>query len=476
MSAALFVFLTQGLFSASALEVRYEGKVYQLEGERVGGADYLPLGDLGFVLKGTTTHDPNTKRFTLSLGGHRFQFLPDNPFVQVDDSLLNLPLPPILQKNELLIPLPIVNRLLSSSLKRSFYWEPSKRVLTIGPKLHNISGIRIDSSPSLTQVTVETAKPLRFKFRKELPALIVDIEKGIFSPELVKDEPKGLVEGVTCQQLDNLARLRLSLTPEVGKVDTLSSEEPPKILLFLTKKEKRKPPKQRIELKKIVIDPGHGGRDPGALGAKRTKEKDVNLDVSKKLKKSLEKLGIEVILTRKDDSYVSLKDRTGIANREECDLFISIHCNASKRRQRGGCETYFLSVAKTDWARAVEARENAAIRFELPDPSFRNYDALSFILWDMAQNEYLNESSNLAECIQVELAKKLPIRDRGVQQAGFYVLAGAYMPAVLVEMAFVSNREEEKLLQKDWFKKRVVEGIYWGVKRFKESYERKLSQ
>ena len=140
----------------------------------------------------------------------------------------------------------------------------------------------------------------------------------------------------------------------------------------------------------------------------------------------------------------------------------------------GGSETYFLSLARTDEARAVEAMENAAVRFEQPDTGLKNFDDVQFILWDMAQNEYLQESEQLAGEIQDAMGKWVPVENRGVNQAGFYVLRGAYMPAVLVETAFISNPAEAKLLSSASGQDRIARAIAEGVSRFKKTYERRM--
>lgn len=235
---------------------------------------------------------------------------------------------------------------------------------------------------------------------------------------------------------------------------------------------KRPLPERRVRL--VVLDPGHGGIDPGAVGRHGLKEKDVTLDIARRLKLLLEeRLKVKVLLTRDQDRFVPLRERTRMANEAGADLFISIHTNAAPRNSRArGMETYFLSEARTDWARAVAARENASIRFELPDTSLARLDEVSLILHDLAQSEFLKESSRLAEAIQEACIPLVKIPDRGVQQAGFFVLHGAFMPAVLVEVAFISNREEERLLKGSSFRQRLAQGIYEGIKRFCREYEK----
>ena len=226
-------------------------------------------------------------------------------------------------------------------------------------------------------------------------------------------------------------------------------------------------------IKRIVIDPGHGGKDPGAVGSYlQLEEKDIVLNIAKKTKELLEKnLDVTVFLTRDKDRFVSLGDRTDFANNHQADLFISIHCNAAYNKKVNGTEVYYLSTAQTDEARAVEAMENDAIRFEDPE-SIKRYSDLDFILYDMRQNEYLIESSELAEICQKYLVQELNTKDKGVKQANFYVLRGAFMPAILVEVAFLSNKSDEKRLKSDNFQKGSAISIYKSIKKFKEKYDK----
>lgn len=231
------------------------------------------------------------------------------------------------------------------------------------------------------------------------------------------------------------------------------------------------------KIKKIVLDPGHGGIDPGAIGPGGLREKVVNLGITLRLKNHLEKLGLNVILTRTEDKYVSLAERIKIARLSNADLFVSIHCNAAVRdRGKRGLETYFLSDAKTDWERAVAARENAALQFEVTDTNPITSNDLSLILSDLAQNEFLQESQDLATAVQEATAANCGSPNRGVMQANFYVLRGNFMPAILVECGYISNKAEEKLLAKKDYQEKIAKGIALGIKRFIAECEKKYAQ
>lgn len=219
----------------------------------------------------------------------------------------------------------------------------------------------------------------------------------------------------------------------------------------------------------IAIDPGHGGEDTGAVGPSGVAEKDVTLGVAKKLSFSLrEKTGCSVVLTREDDTFVPLEQRTAMANRASADIFISIHVNAALSRTVDGVETYFLSFDATDEdARRVAAFENS---FSSSVKTHQEVSGdLKEILLDMASTESHHESSALAESVQTSLLNAVKREDRGVKQAPFTVLVGATMPAILVEVGFISNPRDEMLLSSSRGQTMLSDSITEGVIRFKKN-------
>jgi N-acetylmuramoyl-L-alanine amidase len=217
-----------------------------------------------------------------------------------------------------------------------------------------------------------------------------------------------------------------------------------------------------------VIDPGHGGKDYGAPGyIKGVHEKNVVLKIAKRLADRIRKeIGCNVYLTRKTDRFLTLEERTAIANTCEADLFISLHTNAHRDHRAYGIETYFLNLATDDEAIRVAARENATSR--------KNISDLEVILNDLMQNAKINESSRLAAFIQNAMTSKLKrhyhmIRDKGVKQAPFYVLLGAQMPAVLIESSFISNSRECKRLINPTFQDHLCTAIIQGLREYIKS-------
>lgn len=218
----------------------------------------------------------------------------------------------------------------------------------------------------------------------------------------------------------------------------------------------------------VVIDAGHGGRDPGAIGPSGVREKDVVLQVSKRLATVLADRGYDIRMTRTTDTLIALSDRPHMANEwrgSRPGLFLSIHANKVSDRRVRGYETFFLSDARTEDERRVAEMENAAVAYEEPD-RVTGSDDLGFIRNNLRNDFYIRASYDLAALVQEEFGRFHQGRNRGVKQAGFIVLIGAFMPAVLVELAFISNPQEERLLGSGSFQVETAEGIADAVDRF----------
>ncbi|MCM0755746.1 N-acetylmuramoyl-L-alanine amidase [Desulfovibrio aminophilus] len=217
----------------------------------------------------------------------------------------------------------------------------------------------------------------------------------------------------------------------------------------------------------IMIDPGHGGKDGGAV-ANGLREKDVNLQFAKILGRKLKDQGFNVLYTRTTDIFIPLEKRTAMANARKADIFISIHCNANTDSRVNGLETYTLNLARTEDAVRVAARENAVDAKRISD--------LQFILTDLMLNSKMKESTDLAKGVQREVVKSVrsnwELRDHGVREAPFYVLMGAKMPAVLVELGYVTNKAEASRLKSDYYLKYLADGIVEGVLAYKHQIER----
>ena len=225
-------------------------------------------------------------------------------------------------------------------------------------------------------------------------------------------------------------------------------------------------------VRRIVLDPGHGGKDPGAIAKCGLREKDIVLDIAQRIKRHLERESIEVRLTRYDNTFISLWKRADIANKYSADFFISIHANAARSRHARGFEVFYLSEAVDDNARAVAAAENASLKYE--DSSFGNMrpsSSLEATLWDIEYSENRRESIELAKSITESACGKLNLKNRGQKGASFYVLKGAKMPSVLVEVGFISNAQEAMLLRDPSYRENIAKSIACGIINYKDEYE-----
>ena len=218
------------------------------------------------------------------------------------------------------------------------------------------------------------------------------------------------------------------------------------------------------KIRRIVIDPGHGGHDPGASSPTGTREKDIVLQIGLKLSQKIrEELGIDVVMTRSTDVFIELQERTAIANKVGADLFVSIHANASLNRGASGIETYYLNLAKTEKAAQLAAKENGT--------TLEKVSVLQAVLFDLMANYKLNDSAHLADEVQKALYKKAltgypTVKNLGVKQGPFYVLVGATMPSILVETAFVSNERDEAKLKDPQYQDLTAEGILTGIRGY----------
>lgn len=230
----------------------------------------------------------------------------------------------------------------------------------------------------------------------------------------------------------------------------------------------------------VVLDAGHGGKDPGAIG-KKIKEKDINLEIVLKLGDLIKKNhpDVKVVYTRSNDIFVELSERAKIANRNKADLFISVHTNAAQSKTAKGTETYALGLAKTEENLEVAKRENSVILLEDDySTKYEGFDptsAESYIMFDFMQSMYLEQSINLASSVQEQFRTKAKRSDRGVRQGAFWVLRATSMPSILIEVGYISNAEEENYLALSSSRQKLAESIYDAFSHYKADWSRKQS-
>ena len=439
---------------------------------------FVGLQDIAESLNTHTYYSNKVRKAILYLGEEKITVTAFNPFVMSGHKVWQLPVETKYSDGEIYVPvkffIPIVKDLLDKSTNGNGVDELS---LTT-----NITGAQVEEKLNGTLIRISTLREFSktsVSARYSQKAFYLDILNGkINEKSFVKSFKKGLVREIVPVQLDQMVTITFKLNKDISGMDLHVTHHSNELLVSIPKDKvspellkKLKNDREKWLIDKIVIDPGHGGRDPGTIGVRGSYEKDVVLGIAKKLKKLLEKkLKVQVFMTRENDTYISLKERTQFANEKQAKLFISIHANWNRNSKLKGTSTYFLGLAKSDEAVEIAQRENEVIKY---DDGAQNsgLSEENIILATMAQNAYNKESQDLANMIQESLAKHTGLRNRGVKQAGFYVMVGASMPNVLIETAFMSNKKEERWLKSPSFQQKVAQGIYESVKEFKRKYE-----
>jgi N-acetylmuramoyl-L-alanine amidase len=441
-----------------------------------GGQTLFAADDVMAGLGGTVS--PEAAGFRATLNNAIAAFGPDSRFGVVRDELIEMPVPPAVIGGRPFVPWQFFQGFLSKAADLEVAWDPIGRVLLVRPAQHTVIGVQLSVAnvQGISKVVATLSGPADYSIVKEQGAYTIRFKTTIRPPftEQSYDDPHVAKANFSGNDL----RLELK-SPDVA-ADAYKLENPIRIVLDFRKVAAGATPLPAITgprsleapgIHTIVIDPGHGGKEVGAIGPGGLMEKDANLTLCRRLAETLEtKLKTRVVLTRTDDSIVPLDQRTAIANQSKADLFLSIHMNAAVVKGAHGSETYFLSLEASDeLAKKAAEVENASARTNPAESS-----DLKLILWDLAQQEYLNESSRFAQAVQEEMNRATGVQSRGVKQAPFKVLVGATMPAALVEVAFITNPDEEAKLKRDEFQKVVVDALTTAVERYKIDYETRI--
>lgn len=450
----------------------------------INNTRYISLHDFADLFNARTYFSENTKKMIIYLENKVIKVTAFNPFLIVDDKVYQLTVDTYFEDNEIFVPLNDFLSTIRHLFHDNIIINDHQGRLEITPlKRTNINHINIQEKANGTLIKISTSRSFRSQevgLRERHKWLYVDIYGGrVDSIALSREIRTGIISKIVPLQLsDEMAQISFKLRKSILEKQ-LFVNNPNEILISLrTEKDISKKINKELEkekkkwlINKIVIDPGHGGKDPGAIGPGGTHEKDVTLAIAQKLKSIIrEKSNIQVVMTREDNRFVELKQRTEFANRNEAKLFISIHANSNPSRRVKGVSTYFLGPENTEEAREVALLENSVIKYE-KDSKYADLSNENIILSAMAQNIYNTESEDLAAIVQNEISRNCQLIDRGVRQAGFYVLWGASMPNILIEVAFISNKQEEKKLRSASFQEKIAEAIFESIKKFKNKYE-----
>jgi len=421
---------------------------------------YVRSATLATVLKAGRFWDSRLRQLELKVAGKSFRVTAGSRVVVSEDGEMLLPVPVLDHGGDLWLPMILLERVVGPQTQERMNWDKASRNLVLGSAEFNVTRMSVEILGRSTAVHIYCAEPLGYRTNSPRSGVIeIKIYDGeVNTSRVSQGGGRGLVKSARSRQHRDHATITVKVDQLVGRYRTYTADAGREIVLVLEEEQVSAIPApvplgranmkltqgvvdvtNEINVQTVVIDAGHGGHDVGAVGAQGIMEKDVNLGVARELRRYLKQNSdLEVVLTRDSDEYLELADRAEVANSNDGDLFLSLHCNSWFNDGARGLETYFLSPARSDWAKSVEAAENGAASEQPND--------VEFIVWELVQNRFISSSSQLAEIIQSEVSREMGMPNRGVRQAGFRVLVGAYMPAVLLELGFLSHGTEERQL------------------------------
>jgi N-acetylmuramoyl-L-alanine amidase len=349
----------------------------------------------------------------------------------------------------------------------------------------NINGLKVSEKANGTLIRVYSNKriPSYYSSHKDGVLTIIFRQVNADVSKTNKNNLSGLIKRIETENVGSDAEFKFYVGEEYSTNEVMNADGNYDIIItihnkvFTTAEDERKT-REKWEFDIIVLDPGHGGKDPGAIGIYNIKEKNVNLEVALRVGKLIEKKmkDVKVVYTRKTDKFVDLYKRGKIANENGGKLFISIHCNSTKKKQTStnGIEVYLLRPGRTEEAIAIAERENSVIEYE-DDPS--RYEQLTdenFILVSMAHSSYMKYSESFADMLNSQFKHNTRLKARGIKQAGFYVLVGASMPSVLIESGFITNKRDINYLNSSSGQQQLAEAIFDAINEYSKYYNQQM--
>ena len=447
--------------------------------------EYIALDDFLTKHKLHTTYYEAKDKIEIVYKKNRLYFSPSISYCKINDQIYNLVHPILYKKKDYYIPVKTFYKALELSGLPLRIINQNNKTLYVNPNIHNIHKLTVSNKQNGTLIKLITTKKFKsndissfFSSSNWLNITILNCYLDTLSfNQSILQAPVSKIKTV---QSNESAQISLLLMTDIEDIDIDIKKDEINFLLRNSISEnanKINELRSKWLIDTIVIDAGHGGKDPGAIGHNQ-KEKDITLDIAKKLGNLIKRnLGLNVVYTRTEDDFVPLWKRTKIANNAEGKLFISIHVNSTAHSSSTrGYETYLLRPGKTDNAIEVVERENAVIDLEQATHEYVDFTNENYIIASMAQNTFMKESEDLAALIQEHLKKtfKNKTKNRGVKQAGFHVLVGATMPNVLIEVGFLSNKQEAYNLSKSYYRRQIAESIFGAIVDFKIKYEKPL--
>jgi N-acetylmuramoyl-L-alanine amidase len=462
----------------------------------LNGHEMFSLDDLARLFGTTAREDQVARGLVVTVQGKTITLSGAQGLASIGGRVASLSSPPARSGSSWFVPTDFVDRALAIAYEPKLDVRARSRLIIVGDVRVPRVAMRVETQAGQTRLIVDIAPPTTHSVLQEPGRLIIRFDADALDAELPTITPNDVLRAAHITP--NAPAIGIDLGPRfntyrtndapidasqtrltidlISSETTITSTPPPATPSPFPPPSPATPARPPIfgenaplSLRTIVIDPGHGGDKEGAHGPGGSLEKHVTLTVARQLKTALEaKLGVRVLLTREDDRTMELDERAAFANNNKADVFISLHANASVRSAITGASVYYLSLSDyTDEARRVAISENGGAL-----PTIAGGDRqVELILWEMAQVQHIEQSAALAGIIERQLGERVKMNSRAIQQAPFYVLVGANMPAVLVEMGFISNPGDEKQLNTPAYQQAVVQSLVASMVQFREYLE-----
>lgn len=475
------------------------------------GILYVPISELAEALSINYFESTETGKVELKSNYFLLKTTPRNPFIVITQrtstapKIYQLPTSTYIKSNKTFIPLPFTLDALEIIIERELKFEKPNR-LVVGKQIasplddkkwmydipdlppitgYDITGISITEKVNGTLIRVHSKTRIpsylsSFKY-DELTIIFRNVNADV--QKTSRNAISNLVRKIETRNVGSDVEFKFKVGSDYSTNEVMNVPESNDVIITIHNKVFSKSNQIKKNMDKwnfdvVVLDPGHGGKDPGAIGIDNLREKDVTLAIALKVGELMKKEmpDVKVVYTRKDDTFIDLYKRGKIANENNGKLFISIHCNSTKKKpgDASGAEVYLLRPGRTQEAIEIAEIENSVIKYEDNPEKYEKLTDENFILVSMAHSAYMKYSEKFAELLHKEFDLNLKLKSRGVKQAGFYVLVGASMPSVLVETGFISNKEDAKFLKSSAGQNQVAESIFSSIKTYRKYYEEAL--
>jgi N-acetylmuramoyl-L-alanine amidase len=472
------------------------------------GILYVSIAELAEALSINYFENVETGKVELKSNYFLLKTTPRNPFIVITPrtsaapKIYQLPTSTYIRNNKTFIPLPFMLDAIEIIIERELKFEKPNR-LVVGKQIasplddkkwmydisdlppvtgYDITGISITEKVNGTLIRVhsKTRIPSYLSSFKDDELTIIFRKVNADVQKTSRDVISNLVRKIETRNVGPDVEFKFTVGSDYSTNEVMNVPESNDVIITIHNKVFSKSDQTKKNMDKwnfdvVVLDPGHGGKDPGAIGIDNLREKDVTLAIALKVGELMKKEmpDVKVVYTRKNDTFIDLYKRGKIANENNGKLFISIHCNSTKKKPSdvSGAEVYLLRPGRTQEAIEIAETENSVIKYEDNPQKYEKLTDENFILVSMAHSAYMKYSEKFAELLHKEFDLNLKLKSRGVKQAGFYVLVGASMPSVLVETGFISNKEDAKFLKSSAGQNQVAESIFSSIKTYRKYYE-----